>query len=318
MKNKSFFILFLIALVCFPCFPYLAFAGSKVKLYLDDTYSKHILVEKQDCSVHKNKESNLVFGLSFGNMLFSVTPLVSYGERVGIDWNRSVQSFISRYQSLCSRFNSGSMSKQEYDREALKLEDIEDRMAKLEKEAMEAVVKSKQDMFERMDSELAKLNRQETPADAIDKKKEERIISELEKIRKGFDENGKTLTLITTEEAAQADQDPSRLTLEAAVKEGGPSIEMIFPMPGRRYASPFKIIVNFHSENEAEIDPAKLKLEYFKLFTIDITKRVIPYATKNGITVPNACLPSGKHTFRLTVGDSSGGSTSQIFTVDVL
>ncbi len=87
----------------------------EVKLYLDDSYTKFIKVEKQDCSIHKNKDNSVKFGLKFGNILFSFGPEVTFGKKTGIDWNKSVQAFISRYQALCSRFNSGSITKEEYD-----------------------------------------------------------------------------------------------------------------------------------------------------------------------------------------------------------
>ena len=116
------------------------------------------MVEKQDCSIHKNKDNYVTFGFKFGNVLFGFGPEVTFRKRNGIEWKRSVQAFISRYQALCTRFNSGSMTKDEYNMEIKKLEDIEERMAKIEKDAMEALDRDADAMFDKMDKELNRLN----------------------------------------------------------------------------------------------------------------------------------------------------------------
>ena len=116
------------------------------------------MVEKQDCSIHKNKDNYVTFGFKFGNVLFGFGPEVTFRKKNGIEWHRSVQAFISRYQALCTRFNSGSMTKDEYNMEIKKLEDIEERMAKIEKDAMEALDRDADAMFDKMDKELNRLN----------------------------------------------------------------------------------------------------------------------------------------------------------------
>jgi len=152
---KKIFILNLFFIFSFPSF---ASSQSKVKLYLDESYTKFITVEKQDCSIHKNKDNYVTFGFKFGNILFGFGPEVTFRKKNGIEWHRSVQAFISRYQALCTRFNSGSMTKDEYNMEIKKLEDIEERMAKIEKEAMAALDRDAGAMFDSMDKELSKLN----------------------------------------------------------------------------------------------------------------------------------------------------------------
>ena len=152
---KKIFILNLFFIFSFPSF---ASSQSKVKLYLDESYTKFITVEKQDCSIHKNKDNYVTFGFKFGNILFGFGPEVAFGKKNGIEWHRSVQALISRYQALCTRFNSGSMTKDEYSMEIKKLENIEERMAKIEKEAMEVLDRDADGMFDRMDKELSKLN----------------------------------------------------------------------------------------------------------------------------------------------------------------
>lgn len=181
---EKIFILNLLFIFSFPPF---ASAKSNIKLYLDDSYTKFILVEKQDCSIHKNKDNYITLGFKFGNILFGFGPEVTFGKKNGIDWHKSVQAFISRYQSLCSRFNSGSMTKDDYDREIVKLEDIEERMAKIEKEAMEALDKKADKMFSSLDQELGKLNEKS----GLDEVKSYKIKLELQKILKELDADGR-------------------------------------------------------------------------------------------------------------------------------
>ena len=145
------------------------------------------MVEKQDCSIHKNKDNYVTFGFKFGNILFGFGPEVTFGKKIGIEWHRSVQAFISRYQALCTRFNSGSLTKEEYDRETKKLEDIEERMAKIEKDAMEALDKKADNMFSSLDQELSKLNKKSE----LDEVKSQRIKLELQKILKELDADGR-------------------------------------------------------------------------------------------------------------------------------
>ena len=82
------------------------------KLYLDNTRTKHIMVEQQDCSVHKSEDGRITLGFKVGNFLFGAGPEISFGKKTGIDWDQTMQGLIVRYQELCARFNTGSISKQ--------------------------------------------------------------------------------------------------------------------------------------------------------------------------------------------------------------
>ncbi|HIB43626.1 MAG TPA: hypothetical protein EYO37_06595, partial [Nitrospina sp.] len=57
----------------------------EIKLYLDDTRIEHIMVEQQDCSVHKGVDGKLTFGFKLGGLLFGIGPEISFGEKSGID-----------------------------------------------------------------------------------------------------------------------------------------------------------------------------------------------------------------------------------------
>lgn len=123
--------------------------------------------------------------------------------------------------------------------------------------------------------------------------------------------------LITAEEAAAPDLDPAEWHLEVSRADGGPEIQVISPRMGESIKKPVLIDVRF-IKGEKEIDPSTIKLEYLKFITIDLTPRVKDYLTKDGVKVSNVNLPSGTHTIRLSVGDTGGAVTRQVFTFEVI
>jgi hypothetical protein len=132
--------------------PTLASAAT-FKLYLDNTRTKHIMVEQQDCSVHKSEDGRITLGFKVGNFLFGAGPEISFGKKTGIDWDQTIQGLIVRYQELCARFNTGSISKQEYDERLEKIETIEKEAYELYQEFLKKKSRRKQDVFDELDKE---------------------------------------------------------------------------------------------------------------------------------------------------------------------
>ena len=90
-------------------------SADQIKLYLDNTRTEYVIAQQQDCSVHKSEDGRITLGFKVGNFLFGMGPEISFGKKTGIDWDHTVQGLIARYQELCARFNTGSITKQEYD-----------------------------------------------------------------------------------------------------------------------------------------------------------------------------------------------------------
>ena len=132
--------------------PSLVYAD-QIKLYLDNTRTKHIMVEQQDCSVHKSEDGRITLGFKVGNFLFGAGPEISFGKKTGIDWDHTVQGLIARYQELCARFNTGSITKQEYDERMAKIETIEEEAYDLYQKFLKKKSKRKQDAFDELDRE---------------------------------------------------------------------------------------------------------------------------------------------------------------------
>lgn len=97
----------------------------------------------------------------------------------------------------------------------------------------------------------------------------------------------------------------------------GPQIEILKPADGGRVPSPVEVTVRFVPRLDA-VDLASLKVSIVKFITIDITDRIRPYATAEGIQLKEANIPSGKHRVRITVSDKAGGISVKELWLEVL
>ena len=96
----------------------------------------------------------------------------------------------------------------------------------------------------------------------------------------------------------------------------GPEISLVRPKDGGTYAGPFEIDVRF-VPRAAPVDLNTLNVEYVKLWGIDITGRVRPYVTSQGIKLQNAQFPSGNHRVKISIADVAGNFSSRTFSVRV-
>ena len=126
-------------------------AAAEFKLYLDDSRTEHIMVEEQDCSVYKSENGKITLGFKAGGLFFGIGPEVSFGKESGIDWDKLTQRLVARYLELCTRFNTGSISKSEYDKRLKKIEAIEAEAYELYQKVIEETAKRKDRIFEELD-----------------------------------------------------------------------------------------------------------------------------------------------------------------------
>lgn len=119
--------------------------------------------------------------------------------------------------------------------------------------------------------------------------------------------NEKGVWLITPEEAAMAPKKmprDSQTPFEAEVSLG-PIIEVLKPSHEGSVLPPVEVDIKFLPRLRP-VDLASLKVTVVKLINIDITDRVLPYASSAGIHVPAAQLPSGRHIVRVSIADQDG------------
>ena len=105
-------------------------------------------VEKQDCEVMDKKELGFMLGWKLGGFGLGVGPEIGFRSSSGINWSGSVQYMVAEYQELCSRYNTGRISKEQYDTE---IQNIIERSRRYEREIAEYFHKKKAVIFNEME-----------------------------------------------------------------------------------------------------------------------------------------------------------------------
>jgi len=144
-------------------------------------------------------------------------------------------------------------------------------------------------------------------------------------VSKGSSAKPGHLILITKQEAALADAPEDPKIADKLLKEidqcvgcgdceevgRGPFIVLNSPKNGGRYPKPIKIDILFIPRDDTAIDLSTFKVIYVKVFDINITKRLKKHTTDNGIQIPEAELPSGKHKLKILLADTKGHMSTQ-------
>lgn len=110
-------------------------------------------IEKQDCEIMKNKDDSFSFGWKIGGFGWGVGPEISFKNTQGINWHNNVQYMIAEYQELCSRYNTGRISKYQYHKE---IRIIIERSRNYRKEMSKIIQKKKQLLFNELEKENLK------------------------------------------------------------------------------------------------------------------------------------------------------------------
>jgi hypothetical protein len=108
-------------------------------------------------------------------------------------------------------------------------------------------------------------------------------------------------TLISESEA--------RLPADTVTKKAiflGPKIEIISPQSSGMIKSPLHFKLRFQSRAGTSVDIDTLSVTYLRKPAQNLTMRVLPFATKDGIDMPRAEVPSGKHRIWIDVKDTNG------------
>jgi hypothetical protein len=112
--------------------------------------------------------------------------------------------------------------------------------------------------------------------------------------------------LVTEQEAALPPDRLPSLELRGSPTRR-PRVVVVSPPPNAGVVkSPLGLKVKFQAYGGARIDPDSIVVTYKKTPLIDITQRIMPFISADGIEVPEAEVPPGTHEFRIELKDKDG------------
>ena len=125
------------------------------------------------------------------------------------------------------------------------------------------------------------------------------------------------IQLVTEQEAALPPDHMLALEVRGSPTRR-PSVTIVSPPPhAGAVSSPLLLKVKLQSFGGAKIDTDSIVLTYRKTPLIDLTQRLRPYITADGIDLPDAELPAGVHQFRIELKDKDGRAGGAEFSFEV-
>jgi hypothetical protein len=126
------------------------------------------------------------------------------------------------------------------------------------------------------------------------------------------------IQLVTSDEAAlPPDRLPPTLEVRGSPTRR-PSITVVSPAPNAgAVSSPVLLKLKLQAFGGAKIDTDSVVVTYRKTPLIDLTQRLRPYITADGIEVPDAEIPAGSHQFRIELRDKDGRAGGADFSFEV-
>jgi hypothetical protein len=112
------------------------------------------------------------------------------------------------------------------------------------------------------------------------------------------------VVLITSEEASLPPAADVSLGERAITR--GPGVSQVLPGSNEPASPPLPLKISFAARNGVPIDPASVRLTYLKRPNVDLTARVKPFITADGIQIDRAAVPAGTHVLRIDVRDARG------------
>jgi hypothetical protein len=124
------------------------------------------------------------------------------------------------------------------------------------------------------------------------------------------------IQLVTEEEAALPDDKLPPLVRRGPTRR--PDILVVSPAPGAGLVrSPLILKIKFKPYGGAQIDSDTILVTYKKIPAIDMTQRMRPFISADGIEIVDAELPPGIHHFWIEAKDRDGRAGSAEFTIRV-
>ena len=122
--------------------------SGKIRIYTDRSQTTTVELDKQDCDIMRKKDNTVGLGFKFGGLMWGFGPEIQIGHSSGVAWKGDVQRMVAEYQELCTQFNTGRLSQEEYKFEK---KGIIQRGYGYAKELDKRFKQKKNDMFKEMD-----------------------------------------------------------------------------------------------------------------------------------------------------------------------
>jgi hypothetical protein len=123
--------------------------------------------------------------------------------------------------------------------------------------------------------------------------------------------------LVTKEEAALPAGPPPALQMRGSPTRR-PKVVVVSPPPGAGLVhSPLDLKLQFRAFGGAQIDAGSVVVTYLKEPAIDITQRIAPFISADGVTISRAEVPPGRHQFWVELKDKTGRIGSAEFDFQV-
>lgn len=129
-------------------------AEAGVKIFLDETRTEYVIVDKLDCRIYEGK-SGISIGFKVGIFAFGVGPELKLGRKEAMKWDKSVQGLIARYKELCNRYNSGAITMKEYNERIEKLDMVMKELRVFQDSLYQRVKSEADDAFGELDRETS-------------------------------------------------------------------------------------------------------------------------------------------------------------------
>ncbi len=119
--------------------------------------------EQLDCEVYEREKYGVTAGFSVGNLLLSAGPEVTLSYEQGIAWDKVVQGLIARYVEVCTRYNAGMVSAEQYAQRVKEIETIHQEAQRYEQQMLKATRGRANDAFAELDNMLPSQGREQQP-----------------------------------------------------------------------------------------------------------------------------------------------------------
>ena len=120
--------------------------------------------EQLDCEVYKTEKYSVTVGFSVGNLLLSAGPEVTASYERGIAWDKVVQGLIARYTEVCTRYNAGMVTKEQYAARVQEIETLYREAQEFEQQMLKETRARANDAFAELDASFGGPGRDRRPS----------------------------------------------------------------------------------------------------------------------------------------------------------